>query len=57
MLRKKSLEEGTSVKSLLVVELESNKRMWWQVEKLENRCKKYSEGKHSSGRDPLSSSG
>ena len=34
MLRKKSLEEGTSVKSLLVVELESNKRMWWQVEKL-----------------------
>ena len=56
-MRKKSLEEGTSVKSVLVVELDSNKRMWWQVEKLGNRCKEYSEDKHSLGRDPLSSSG
>ena len=34
---------GTSVKSLLVAELESNKRMWGQVEKLGNRPKKYCE--------------
>lgn len=42
-MKKESLEEGTGVKSLLVVELKSNKGMWWQVEKLGNRCKKYCE--------------